>query len=83
MRCAQEATSNAIRHGQASRIDITLELRDGALTLSIVDDGTGLRDATPGFGLASIRSRVEEMGGRLALEQASPRGTALRIEIPA
>ena len=83
LRCAQEATSNAIRHGQASRIDITLELMDGALALSIVDDGTGLRDATPGFGLASIRSRVEEMGGRLALEQASPRGTALRIEIPA
>ncbi|HEU4530051.1 MAG TPA: sensor histidine kinase [Steroidobacteraceae bacterium] len=82
LRCAQEATSNAIRHGRATHIDITLEQKDGALALSIVDDGTGLSDPTPGFGLASIRSRVEEMGGQLALGPASPRGTELRIEIP-
>jgi PAS domain S-box-containing protein len=41
-RIAQEAVTNAIRHGKASRIDIRLAKRNGALTLSISDHGKGM-----------------------------------------
>ncbi len=83
LRCAQEATSNAIRHGRATRIDISLESRDGELVLAVIDNGAGLGDAAPGFGLSSIEARVRELGGRFTLGAGASGGTALRIAIPA
>jgi signal transduction histidine kinase len=83
LRCAQEATSNAIRHGRATRIDISLRQESGELVLAVIDNGAGLGGAGPGFGLASIEARVRELGGRFSLGAAGSGGTALRIAIPA
>lgn len=83
LRCAQEATSNAIRHGHATRIDISLDRRDGELVLAVIDNGAGLGGAAPGFGLSSIEARVRELGGRFTLGAGGSGGTALRISIPA
>ena len=47
---ASEALANAAKHSQASRIDVSLEQRDGRLVLSIGDDGVGGADARPRLG---------------------------------
>jgi len=83
LRCAQEATSNAIRHGRATRIDISLDRQDGDLVLAVIDNGAGLGAAAPGFGLSSIEARVRELGGRFTLGAGGSGGTALRISVPA
>ena len=47
---ASEALANAAKHSQASRIDVSLEQRDGSLVLSVRDDGVGGADASRGLG---------------------------------
>jgi signal transduction histidine kinase len=82
LRGAQEATSNAVRHGQATDIVISLAHVAGELVLSVQDNGVGMLGAQPGFGLASVESRVRELGGRLELRAIEPRGTELRLLMP-
>lgn len=83
LRTAQEALTNAARHGSARNVFVTL-LRDGdRLRLGIEDDGR-LRGALhPGNGLTGMRERIEDHGGTLTL--STTRGGGLRIdaELPA
>lgn len=81
-RIAQEALTNVIRHSQARNARITLAMADGALTVQVADDGTGLeRSAGDGVGLASMRQRAEALGGTLALA-ATEDGTTLMATLP-
>jgi signal transduction histidine kinase len=82
---AREAIVNAITHGHAQRIDVTLDL-DGKLPLLLVsDDGGGVTSATPsrqgGFGLPTMRARAESLGGRLAVRQGAGGGTELEVRL--
>jgi signal transduction histidine kinase len=79
---ASEALANAAKHSQASRIDLSLEQRDGSLLLSIGDDGLGGADAGRGSGLVGLNDRVEALGGRFALESPPGRGTTISVELP-
>jgi len=83
LRCVQEATSNAIRHGQASEIRIDVTRENETIVLTIRDDGAGVRGAAPGFGLSSIRARMAAIGGTVALAELQPRGTQVQIVVPA
>jgi signal transduction histidine kinase len=80
---ASEALANAAKHSRASRVDIHLRVRDGALLLAIRDDGVGGADASSGSGLIGLRDRVEAIGGTLEVESAAGAGTALRVTLPA
>jgi signal transduction histidine kinase len=66
-RIVQEALTNAVRHG--GREDLTVRVgvydRDGALRVSVTDDGAGAGDGTSGFGLVGMRERVRSVGGML------------------
>jgi two-component system, NarL family, sensor kinase len=81
-RIAQEALSNVHRHARASRLRVILCLRGSATHLVIADDGIGILLETlagssgAGVGLASMRSRMSEIGGRLFVRRLSP-GTAI------
>jgi signal transduction histidine kinase len=77
-----EALANAAKHSQASRIDVSLEPRDGNLLLSVRDDGVGGADAARGSGIVGLNDRVEALGGRLALESPPGRGTTISVELP-
>ena len=69
-RIAQEAVSNAIRHGRATRIRIRLAGRRGRATLTVIDNGSGFPDIPPqqqGMGLRIMRSRAGMIGGTLTL----------------
>ncbi|MDN5896320.1 MAG: sensor histidine kinase, partial [Nocardioides sp.] len=82
LRIAQEAVGNAVRHAQAERIAVTLTYLPDEVTLDVVDDGNGLVQEGTGFGLSSMRTRVVELDGQLAVESTPGHGTAIAATLP-
>ena len=87
MRIAREAMSNAVKHGQASNIDVTIEYRRRRVTMRIVDDGIGfVQEDRPRngshCGLASMKERAERVGGRLTVTSSRGAGAAVEAEVP-
>ena len=80
---ASEAITNTAKHAQASVIDVCVEARDGALTLSISDDGVGGADPSRGSGIIGLRDRVEALGGTILVLSPSGQGTTLHVQLPA
>ncbi len=80
----KEIMHNIARHAQASRVTVELTVQDGEFLLQVGDDGVGFEPgaATAGFGLRSVRQRVEELGGRLDLTSAPGRGTSVAVRVP-
>jgi signal transduction histidine kinase len=82
----REALSNAVRHGHARRISVTLAATDTGSTLAIVDDGGGFDPAevrsAGHHGLANMRARASAIGGRLEIRSAPGEGTAVIVELP-
>ncbi len=85
-RIAQEAATNAIRHGSPSHIRITLVKQNDLGILTIRDDGTGYRasppDQTEGVGLRSMRYRADQIGARLDVQSSPGEGTTVTCTIP-
>jgi signal transduction histidine kinase len=83
VRIAREAIVNAIRHGGARRIDVTLECHGRDLRLRISDDGCGIVDGAlqskQGFGLRTMRARADSLGGRLTARQGAHGGTEVEV----
>jgi two-component system sensor histidine kinase DesK len=75
----REAVTNVIRHAAARTCRVVLEQTAGEIRLEVRDDGRG-GSAPEGIGLASMRERVEALGGRL--ERPAGTGTSLRIVLP-
>jgi signal transduction histidine kinase len=84
LRCAQEGLTNALRHGGATEILVTLARNDEELILSVEDNGAGFESPTPpvGNGLRGLRERLEEFQGALSLDRRTPRGCVLRAVLP-
>ncbi|MDW8479233.1 MAG: sensor histidine kinase [Xanthomonadales bacterium] len=84
LRCTQEAITNAIRHGGATRLRVALAREeDGSLRYRAEDDGRGAEAVRPGHGLTGMIERVRRLGGQLAIDTAPGRGFALSVSIPA
>jgi len=84
-RIAQEAISNAIRHGKAKRIGISLWERDGIVTLTVEDDGSGLPETWQkgqGLGTRITAHRAAMIRAALALEPNPTGGTLVRCSFP-
>ena len=56
---------------------------DGALILSISDDGVGGADPSRGSGIIGLTDRVEALGGTISVLSPPGRGTALHVQLPA
>ena len=82
LRCAQEAITNALRHGRATGIVVALRRIDGALTLSIANDGLAPARIDPGNGLTGMRERLDAVGGTLEIATTPPRGLQVIARIP-
>ena len=88
LRIGQEAISNAIRHGEAAEIDITLEYSGTFVSLSIADNGRGFvvenRSQAPAghWGLENMRERAVEVGGRFGITSDPGTGTVIRAVVP-
>jgi two-component system CheB/CheR fusion protein len=77
-RIAQEAVNNALKHGQAHRIDISLKAKGHTVVLAVNDNGVGIPRKLPrrqGMGLHIMRYRAEVIGGMLKVEPKSRGGT--------
>jgi signal transduction histidine kinase len=79
---ASEALANAMKHAQASRIEMSVATRQGSLLLSVRDDGIGGADPARGSGLAGLTDRVEALGGSIRLESAAGAGTHITADLP-
>ena len=77
-----EALTNAARHADASKVDVSIRDRGSQLLVTIADDGRGGADPSHGSGLSGLADRVESVDGRLAIESPPGGGTTIRAEIP-
>ena len=84
LRITQEACVNAVRHGNARRLTLSMTRQDGHVELAVHDTGTGFDPAAPhgGSGLAHIRDRVAELGGTVDIDSAPGSGAALTVRVP-
>ncbi len=89
----QEALTNVLKHARATRVTVRVALRDDRLTAEVGDDGVGLPvtegstephagGSGGGRGRANMRSRARQLGGEVAWEAATPRGTRVRLQAP-
>ncbi|MFY0407825.1 sensor histidine kinase [Solicola sp. PLA-1-18] len=79
----QESLTNVLRHAAASRAEVRLDVADGVLLVSVIDDGRGgaSADSGLGMGLPGMRARVEALGGTVSAGRRAG-GFAVRAELP-
>ena len=76
-----EALVNAVKHADASRIDIAITGGADAVAVSVADDGRGGADAS-GSGLQGLADRLASRGGRLQVDSPPGAGTIVTATIP-
>lgn len=84
-RVTQEALNNTLKHSAATEITVRLEAAGDRIILQIQDNGkgfsvSGAADAG-GMGLATMRERVNEIGGQFVLDSTPGKGTTIIIEV--
>ena len=80
-RCAYELVNNALKHAQASHIDIQLMQDNHEVTLTVSDNGTGMVDGQ-GMGLQNIQERIEPYHGTLRIVSNENEGTEINVSLP-
>jgi signal transduction histidine kinase len=88
-RIVQESLNNAVKHANATHVDIQLTHDDQHVNCRFQDNGAGFdlnevlaRRGSRGLGLLGIRERVESLGGTLAIHSLPGSGTRLSITVP-
>jgi two-component system sensor histidine kinase UhpB len=83
-RFLQETMTNVVKHAHASQVQITLDYKDGTITLSVEDNGKGFRHKTNqrGIGLLGLEERLRLLGGRLAIKSRLGHGSRVTAYIP-
>jgi len=90
-RTVRELLINVVKHAQAKHATISIGAADNQIRICVQDDGIGFNttdlsekgDENSGFGLASIRERIGELGGRLDFASLPGQGTSVSVTIPA
>jgi signal transduction histidine kinase len=86
LRIAQEAISNAIRHGKPTVVTVTLRWQAPNLILQIKDNGSGIPktrlEKSEGIGLGSMRERAAKIGAKLVIQTGPSRGTRVIVTVP-
>ncbi|RCX15477.1 two-component system sensor histidine kinase DegS [Anaerobacterium chartisolvens] len=90
-RIVQEALSNIRKHSKAQNVAVNLEFMDEDLKLYIYDDGDGFNvdeikirteDVNSGFGLLSMKERIDLLSGEFKIASEIGKGTRLNVSIP-
>jgi signal transduction histidine kinase len=83
---AQEAMNNALRHGNARSVELSVHHSGDRILLEVRDDGAGFDagtlQSTGGMGIRGMRERAHTLGGQLQIDSAPGEGTRVRVEIP-
>jgi len=86
----REGLRNVVRHAHASQVHLDIATRDHSLQVSLSDNGQGFdrsgaagaEDRTGRYGLESMRSRVERLGGTMTIRSETTQGTTLSFTVP-
>ncbi|HEX9950496.1 MAG TPA: sensor histidine kinase [Rubricoccaceae bacterium] len=85
----REALFNVAKHAGTERARVVLEESDGRIVVRVEDEGAGFDPATlaaggdtDGFGLPSVRERIEAIGGSLDVTSAAGKGTRITLTVP-
>lgn len=83
-RVLRELVSNVISHAKASRAHVSCQLRQGAFTIVVEDDGVGADPTkwSAGLGLGGVRKRAKSLGGTVRWIPRQPHGTICEVQIP-
>ena len=90
-RTVQELVTNAAQHAHPSRVQVTLDLRNDPIQVTVDDDGSGF-DVTSvlsslqelaSSGLAKMEQRISMLGGKIQFQSETGRGTKVNVQIPA
>lgn len=88
-RLIQELLNNAVEYGRANSVQINLDMGEGLVRVSVEDNGSGfeLTDAfnspdADRLGLATMRERIEMLGGQIHFDSSIGRGTKIGFELP-
>ena len=84
-RLAQEAVTNALKHAEATLIQVKLEIQAALVTLTVVDDGIGLPlqpIISNRLGLRLMRYRADMIHAKLTITRIEPHGTRITCECP-
>ena len=84
LRMAQEALTNALRHGKAQWVRVVLQYEGRRVRLNIEDDGQGFDPSVnaAGYGMRSIRESVRQLRGRIDIDSGPGLGTRITITLP-
>jgi signal transduction histidine kinase len=81
MRVLQEALTNTARHADATEVCVSLGV-DGALILTVADNGVGFESSVEGMGLSGMRDAAARVQGSLSVIKGPVNGTTLTLTIP-
>ncbi|MFD2444933.1 sensor histidine kinase [Bacillus sp. CGMCC 1.16607] len=82
IRCLQETLTNAKNHGEASVMEIKIDFQADFLAMKIKDNGIGMDEQSWGFGLMSMKERIERLQGEMTIHSEKGIGTELVCYIP-
>ncbi|MGW0806055.1 sensor histidine kinase [Nonomuraea sp. NPDC002799] len=78
----REALSNLLRHAKAAKAEVSVEVTDGRVTLTVADNGVGLPTDGRRSGLHNIQERAEQLGGSFVADSPPGGGARLRWSVP-
>jgi two-component system sensor histidine kinase UhpB len=83
-RVAQEALTNAARHSEAKRVEVSLRRSEDGVELRVADDGRGFafEQTERGLGIGGMRERALLIGAELTIESRPSHGTTVRLSVP-
>ncbi|WP_052352822.1 sensor histidine kinase [Neobacillus dielmonensis] len=81
-RCLQESLTNAVRHGHATQISLSIKFLDDAILMQITDNGIGTDEIHYGFGLNSMSDRMLTVGGTFEVQSSHRNGTKVTCMVP-
>jgi two-component system, NarL family, sensor histidine kinase UhpB len=81
-RIAQEALTNAVRHGEPNAVVVELGADRDGVSLLVSDNGIGIGAGTAGGGLRGMRERAHMIGGTLEIAAPAGGGTSVRLHVP-
>lgn len=83
-RLLQEVLHNIYKHAKASKVDISIKLKNGLICITVNDNGSGfdVSKAKSGIGIKNMNSRIAEVGGHIEIKSELNKGTAVVLQIP-
>ncbi|EFM11036.1 integral membrane sensor signal transduction histidine kinase [Paenibacillus curdlanolyticus YK9] len=82
LRVIQESFTNALKHGKAKEIELDIRFTPSTLRVFIRNNGKPLGKIPYGFGLTTMKNRIELLGGTFSISDLAVTGVEVRCEIP-